>query len=289
MMRLLAWLLFSGLAAWNYLPTLRWMVARWDESESYMAHAWLIPPISIFLLWQMRDALRKTPNAPTWVGFIWIVAGLIGHLVAGLADVSSLSGLTLGVVLFGFVLLQHGWPMAKAVWFPIVFLLCMVPPPEFIIDKMNFSLKLMAADLATGLLNVLAIPAIREGSFMVFGNEKLAIGDVCSGLRSLLALLSLGLLYAWMVRDKGKRQVVAVLLMAIPAAIIGNGLRIFLVACLVMAFGQKAIFKPLIGTWDLHLFTGAIIFVAAFGCLFLVTFLMDKWIPIQKTPVTDAS
>jgi exosortase len=285
------WAVFAILLIANYFPTLKWMIARWDEADSYMAHGWLIPPISAFLLWQERARLRlafasgSVPgsksvfgSATLW-GFLFICVGLAFHLVAGMADVSSISGITLVLVLYGFVVLRFGWPMARLAWFPILFLLFMVPPPEFVISKMNFSLKLLASDLATALLNLIGLPAIRQGSYMIFGDEKLAVGDVCSGLRSLLALLSLGVLYAWMIRDKGKAHVWAVLLMAIPAAIVGNGIRIFLVSLLVIWLGQEAVFRSIIGTWDLHLFTGAIIFAAAFCCLWLVSLILDKAMP----------
>jgi len=260
------------------------MVERWDEPGTYMAHGWLIPPISIWLLWQLRDALRQAPRGQGGseaLGFAIILSGLILHVIAGLADVSSISGLTLVAVLYGFVLLLEGRPIARVAWFPILFLAFMVPPPEFIISKMNFSLKLMAADMATGLLNTVGLPAIRQGSYMIFGDEKLAVGDVCSGLRSLLALIDLGVLYAWLVRERGKAHVLGILLMAVPAAIVGNGVRIFLVSCLVLAFGQASVFRPLVGTWDMHLFTGAFIFIAAFGCLYLVTAVLDRLAPAR--------
>lgn len=288
-----AWAAFAILIIANYFPTFKWMVARWDETDSYMAHGWLIPPISAFLLWQERARIRNvlaSASVRGWgslSGFLLVCAGLAFHVVSGMADVSSISGITLVLVLYGFTLLRFGWPMGKVVWFPILFLLFMVPPPEFVISKMNFSLKLLASDLATGLLNLIGLPAIRQGSYMIFGEEKLAVGDVCSGLRSLLALLSLGVLYAWMIREKGKAHVLAVLLMAIPAAIVGNGIRIFLVSLLVIWLGQAAVFRSLIGSWDLHLFTGAIIFAAAFGCLWLVTLILDKAMP--RKPVFRAS
>jgi exosortase len=283
----LTWAVFAALLILNYLATLKWMVARWDEAESYMAHGWLIPPISLWLLWLERDKLARAPRSGTAAGFYFIAVSLVLHVIAGLADVSSISGLTLVGVVFGFALLRFGWPVARIAWFPIVFLAFMIPPPEFVISKMNFTLKLTAADFATGLLNLTGFPAIRQGSFMVFGSEKLAVGDVCSGLRSLLALLSLSVLYAWLIRERGKAHVLAVLLMAVPAAIVGNGVRIFLVSCLVMALGQEAVFKPRIGTWDLHLFTGAFIFIAAFGCLYLATFVIDK-IQAARSPRVPA-
>jgi exosortase len=252
------------------------MEARWDEPESYMAHGWLIPFVSLWLIFLERRHLRRVHVAGSPLG-LWVIAlALLFHIIAGLADVSSISGLTLVPLLLGFVWLRFGAPTLKLTWFPIFFLAFMVPPPEFIISGMNFTLKLKAADLATFLLDLTGLASIRQGSFMMFGSDRLAIGDVCSGLRSLLALLSLSVLYAYLIRDKGKWHVLAVLVTGIPAAIIGNGLRIFLVAYLVTWLGAERVFKPIIGSWDLHLFTGAVIFAAAFGCLYAVNAVLDS-------------
>lgn len=290
------WGLFGLLLAANYFPTLKWMVERWDEPASYMTHGWLIPPIAAFLAWQRRGELRARARGPggpggsgAW-GFAVLAIALLLHIVAGLADVSSISGLTLVAVLFGFILLREGGPAARALWFPVLFLAFMVPPPEFVISKLNFSLKLVAADMATGLLDLFGQPAIRQGSYMIFGDQRLAVGDVCSGLRSLLALLDLGVLFAYMVRDRGRLHVAAVLAMAVPAAVVGNGLRIFLVSCLVLWLGQEAVFKPRVGSWDLHLFTGALIFIAAFGCLYLALLLADAAAGrLRRRPTREAA
>jgi exosortase len=208
-------------------------------------------------------------------GLILLLPALLLHLIAGLADVSSLSGMFLIPAIMGFAALLHGTAFLKAAAFPIFFLIFMVPPPEFVISTLNFSLKLLAADTAEWLLNFTGVAAVRQGSFMLFGSEKLAIGDVCSGLRSLLSLIALSVLYGWMVRTRGKTHLAGVLLAAIPAAIIGNGVRIFLVSYLVLWLGQDAVFKPILGDWDLYLFTGSIIFAAALGCLFAITAICD--------------
>lgn len=267
---------FAVLFVLNYLPTFRWMVGRWEEEGSYMSHGWLIAPISLWLLWMDRRRIAAAPIAPSHGGWWLILPALLLHVVSGLADVSSISGLTMVPLLAGFVVLRFGWAVARAVWFPLAFLVFMVPPPEFVISGINFRLKFIASDMAAWLLNMTGLPAVRTGSFMLFGEEKLAIGDVCSGLRSLLALLSIGVLHAWMVRGRGRLQVLAVLLATIPAAIIGNGLRIWVVSYLVYKLGQEAVFKPLVGSWDLHLLTGGIIFLGALGILAGVTALMDK-------------
>lgn len=269
------WVAFAALFVLAYLPTWAWMIQRWDEAESYISHGWLIPPISAWLLWRSRADLAAAAGPGATGGLLLVAASLAFHLVAGLADVSSISGLTMIPLLLGFTALRFGWRAMRSVWFPIAFLAFMVPPPEFIISGINFTLKLMAADMAAAFLNATGLPAVRTGSFMLFGDEKLAIGDVCSGLRSLLSLLSIGVLFAWMIRSRGWANVLAVLAAMLPAAIIGNGLRIGLVAYLVHWLGHEKVFVPLVASWDLHLFTGAVIFIGAFLTLFAASSLVD--------------
>ena len=282
-----SWLLFAGLAFANWLPTFRWMLDRWTEDESYTSHGPLIPLVSAMLLWLDRERLRAAAGEGSPWGLALLLPALLLHLVAGLADVSSLSGLFLIPAILGFAALLHGTAFLRAAWFPLCFLVFMVPPPEFVISTLNFSLKLLAADTAEWLLNLTGVAAVRQGSFMLFGDEKLAIGDVCSGLRSLLSLVALAVLFAWMVRDRGRLHPWAVLIAALPAAIVGNGVRICLVSYLVLWFGKDAVFTPIVGDWDLHLFTGSIIFIAAMGCLVAVTALCDR-LPGARRPQETA-
>jgi exosortase len=252
------------------------MVERWNEDESYHSHGFLIPLIAGFLAWAATPNNWKAGSDRRILGFIIASAALLLHLIAGVEDVNSISGFTLIPVIFGFSIMMLGWKGSKPLWFPILYLWFMVPLPDFITSGLNFKLKLIAADLATLLLNIIGIPSIREGSFMLFGDQKLAVGDVCSGLRSLLSLVSLGVLYAWMVRTRSRYHVLAVMLAIVPAAILGNGLRIFVVSLLVYALGSETVFKPLVGSMDIHLLTGGIIFGGAFGTLFGVSKVMDQ-------------
>jgi exosortase len=269
------WAVFVSLLILNYLPTFRWMIERWNEPGSFMSHGWLVPAISAWLLWREREGVRLSAGPGAASGWLLIFPALALHLVSGLADVASLSGLTLIPLLAGFTALRFGWKTLRAAWFPILFLAAMVPPPEFIISGINFNLKLLAADIAAWLLNVTGLPAVRTGSFMLFGEERLAVGDACSGLRSLLSLLSFGVLFAWLVRSKGKAQVLAVLAATVPAAVLGNGLRICLVSYLVYWLGAEKVFRPRIGSWDLHLLTGGVIFAAALGVLVGISVLLE--------------
>ncbi len=269
------WGLFAVLCLWNYWPTWKWIIARWEEAESYMSHGWLIVPISAYLLWQVRGKLGPREQAG-WTPLLLFGLALFLHFLSGVADVSSISGFTMVLAIFAFFWMVEGWKRTQIAWFAIFFLVFMIPPPEFVISGINFRLKLVAADIAALLLNVTGLGAIRAGSFMIFGEQRLAIGDVCSGLRSLLSLMALGVLYAYLIRDKGWKHVVAILIATAPAAILGNGIRIGLVCYLVHGFGPEKVFKPIVGDWDLHLITGGIIFGSALACLLSVSWLMDK-------------
>jgi exosortase len=272
------WLVFAALLVPLYWPTLEWMVGRWNEDESYHSHGFLIPLVSAFLAWSARAEAAGGSAAPApgrkagfWIAF----SAVILHLLAGVEDVNSISGFTLIPLVFGFTVMMLGWRGSRPFWFAIAYLWFMVPLPDFVISGLNFRLKLVAADLATSLLNLAGLPAIREGSYMLFGEEKLAVGDVCSGLRSLLSLVALGVLYAWLVRARGWLHVLAVTAAIMPAAVLGNGLRIFVVSGLVYFLGTEPVFKPLFGDVDVHLLTGGIIFAGAFLTLFAVSSAMD--------------
>jgi exosortase len=133
----------------------------------------------------------------------------------------------------------------------------------------------VAADFAARMLNVSGLPAIHAGSFLLFGNEKLAVGDVCSGLRSMLSLVALGTIYAWLVRDRGRPLVLAILLAIVPSAVFGNGLRIYIVSLLVYFTGSETVFTPIAFGTDLHLLTGGLIFIGAFSVLYAISSAYD--------------
>jgi len=246
------------------------MISRWEETDSYSAHGWLIPPVCACLLWRDRRKIADAwlhPGQGRALGLGLCLAALGFHALMGLFDVSSLSLATLLPFGAGLALILGGRPMLKTTWFAIAFLFFMMPLPDFMISGMNFRLKLIAADLAAGFLNHTGIPAIRTGSFLIFENTRLAVGDVCSGLRSLISLIALGVLYARFMDTRAKA--VSILLLVLPAALFGNGLRIVVVSWLVLGLGRDFVFTPFVADWDVHLLTGAVIFLGTFSVLWL--------------------
>lgn len=260
------------LALVAYLPTLQWMYERWMAKESYYGHGFLIPIVSAVIIWQRRDALKKINISRDWMG-LYIVAGcILVHIICASLRVYFISGFSFVFLLYGLVIFFFGREMARKLTFPIFFLLTMVPLPLVLISNMTVKLKLFAAQCATFVLNHIGFPSIRDGSVIRMPYSFIAVEAPCSGLRSLIALLTLGLIFAYAARASYAKKTV-LFLSSVPIAIATNVVRIVLLASVNDLYGEKAA----MGLF--HDFTGFLVFALAFGGLYGVS----RWVE-EKGP-----
>src|SRR3989338_8864754 len=105
-----------------YLPTINWMIERWNAEESYYSHGFLIPLISIFLVWQKKDKLAEAKISSDARGIWLIAAGLLAHIICGILKVGFISGFSLVLVIYGLVLFFFGKEIVRILNFPIFFL-----------------------------------------------------------------------------------------------------------------------------------------------------------------------
>jgi len=184
------------------------------------------------------------------------------------ARVSLLVGLA------GLILFLRGSQTLRTVVFPLAYLLFMIPPPAIIMNQIAFPLQLMAARLATGTLDLIGIPVLREGNVIDLAPMRLEVTEACSGIRSLIALLALAVIFAYLTQRRwGPRVLVA--LSAIPIALITNAARITLTGVLVETVGPAA------GIGFYHEFSGLVIFVLAFLLLAAESVVLSR---ILRTP-----
>ncbi len=221
-----AWLKALGLLgltwaaiALLFLPTAQSMVAIWERSETY-AHGYVILPIALWLIWRDRQRLAAVETRPdpraliAVVGLLllWLVAWAGGVLVA---EQYALVGLWIAAVwaLFGPGLL-------KAAAFPLFYLLLMVPNGEFLMQPlMDFT-----ADFTVAAVRLVGLPVYRDGTYFSLPSGDWSVVETCSGIRYILASLTLGLLYAYLTyRSLGKRIAFTVASIVVP--IIANGFR----------------------------------------------------------------
>ncbi len=242
----------------------QWMIVRWEQPNSYYGHGWLIPPVAAFLLYLRRKQIAACPRMTCPAGLIVLIPALLVHLVGTRLQVGFLSGFALLGVLAGFVLTLFGPRMLRLTAFPILFLAFMVPVPAVLIETVSFRMKLLAARVATTLVDLLGVVAVRQGSHIRVAAGALIVDDVCSGLKYLISLTAFGALYAHISRLRfwGKATI---FLLSVPIAFVANVLRVMLMVLSAEAWGVETVEQ-----WYFHDLFGFLLFISAFLCLFLV-------------------
>ncbi len=230
--------LLVPLLAAVYATVVPGMVGQWSEDPNY-SHGFLVPLIAGYFVYQKWDSLELTPVRPNWLGLPVILCSL-ALLMVGIAGTeyftmrSSMVFLLAGIVLYWF-----GWPVLRCLALPIGFLLFMVPLPYIVYDAMAFPLKLFITKVSVWVLKVSGVIVWREGNIIMFPQTVLEVADACSGLRSLMSLLALGVAFAFFSQTTNLKRILLVLA-TIPIAIITNMLRVIVTGFLAQYYGTAA-------------------------------------------------
>jgi len=251
-----------------YIPTFIWMIDRWSSAETYYSHGFLVPLISGFIIWQKRKELNKLKIKPLNSGWLFFGVGISIHAISALWQVAFSSGFSLILVLMGLVLLCLGEEFLKQLLFPILFLTFMIPLPLVAIANLSFRLKIFASQVSTIIVNKLGVVAVREGSVIKTAHSYLVVEDPCSGIRSLIALIALGVLMAYFSNISRAKKII-LFLSSIPIAILSNIIRIVSVTLTSEMYGSK------FATGAFHDVMGILVFVFAFIGLSMMAKLLE--------------
>jgi exosortase len=228
----------ATLALGIFAPILYYMVLHWKSVGDY-SHGFLVGPLAIYFAWERRDKLRRAPIEPSWWGVLPLALGSTA-LAVGRLGVELMAMRTAFVLtLIGLVLLLLGRPIFRILRFPLLFLFLMVPLPQSLVNVIAFPLQLIAADMAVEWLHWLSIPALREGNIIHLASTPLFVAEACSGLRSLMALGTLAVVFAYFFR-KSMLERIIIVLSAIPIAILVNAFRVALTGYLTHNLGERA-------------------------------------------------
>jgi exosortase len=267
-----------GLCYWNVISKL---LHDWAHDDNY-SHGFLIVPLALYFVWERRARVAAAPYRRSWLGLA-VIIGSLALLVAGtLGAELFISRLSIIFLIAGAVLFVAGFEALRIVAFPIAFLLLMVPPPAIIFNQIAFPLQLLASQFGESTLQAFSIPVLREGNVIILANTTLEVAEACSGIRSLISLLTLGIVYGYFIdRRPAVRTVIA--LSTIPIAIVANGLRVAGTGIAAHYYGADA------AEGFFHTFSGWIVFVAAFALLYVVATLIIKLAPspIPTTPTAN--
>ncbi|MFA6217013.1 MAG: exosortase/archaeosortase family protein [Candidatus Omnitrophota bacterium] len=252
----------------TYIPTFIWMVQRWSAADTYYSHGFLIPLISCFIVWRKREILCKLLKESSGWGWLFFIVGVVIHSISALWQVSFSSGFSLILVLIGLILLFYGKDFLKHLMFPVLFLVFMIPLPMVAIANLSFRLKIFASQIATIIVNKLGILAIREGSVIKTAHSYVVVEDPCSGIRSLIALIALGVLMAYLSNVSRTKKMI-LFLSSIPIALCANIIRITVLALISEIYGSA------VATGKVHDVMGVLVFVFAFAGLAMVRKILE--------------
>jgi exosortase len=266
-----SWLILAVPCAWLYAPVVSKLVHDWSHDENY-SHGFLIVPLAAWFAWQQRDRLAAAAARPSMIGLLAICGALALVIVGRLGAELFLTRVSLLVIVAGAVLFLHGWHHLRVLTFPILFLLLMVPLPAIVFNQIAFPLQLLASRVGTAGIQACAVPVLREGNVIVLADTSLEVAEACSGIRSLVSLLTLGILYGYFTDPRPwMRTVIA--LSTIPIAIAANAARVTGTGVLAHYYGVEA------ATGFFHTFSGWLVFVVAFLLLFVVSRVLERLAP----------
>jgi len=263
-------LIALGFAA-LYRDVLIKLVRDWSQDDNY-SHGFLIVPIALYFAWERRDRLMEAPIKPSMLGLIAVILSVIVLAAGELGAELFLTRISILGVIAGSILFVLGWEHLRILFLPVAFLLLMIPIPAIIFNQIAFPLQLLASRFGETTLWAMQIPVLREGNVITLANTQLEVAEACSGIRSLISLLTLGIVYGYFMHPSvWVRTLLA--LATIPVAILANGFRVAGTGIAAHYYGPEA------AEGFFHTFSGWLVFLAAFAMLFVMHRLIAWWAP----------
>ena len=259
----IAWgpvLLLAALVILLYHRVAVKLVTDWYELPDF-SHGFLIPLFAAYLLWDKRDALRRTPVVPTWAG-LWLVGVGLFELLIGIFGADLFFQRTSFILLtIGLAWTLLGKKMLGELKFVLFVLVLAIPLPTILFNQITFPLQLFASRIASEILPLAGVPVLQEGNVINLPAMPLEVAEACSGIRSLMSLFTVAVIFGYLFERATARRVVLALC-SIPIAVAANVARIVGTGLCVQYWDpQKAL-------GFFHEFSGWLMFVVSLVCLY---------------------
>jgi exosortase len=251
-----------GLLLWLYIHVLTHLVLQWWNDPDF-THGFFVPLFSAFVVWQERSRLAALIPRPSWTGLFLLAFGMCVLILGQLGADIFLPRVSLLIVLAGLIVLFRGWNFFRALLFPWAFLFLMIPIPAIIFNHITFPLQLLTSRVASTTLPWMGVPVFREGNVINLPVMQLEVAEACSGIRSLMSLATLAVIYGYLMERKAAVRILLVLA-SVPIAVLANSLRIVGTGLLVQYWDPEK------AQGFFHEFQGWLVFVASLAMLYLL-------------------
>jgi exosortase D (VPLPA-CTERM-specific) len=247
-----------------YWGTINGLINFWSTDGDY-SYAFLMPLITGYIIWEKRKQIVSTPLGTNWLGSVFFFVFLCISLYGILGSSPSAVRPAIPLMILSITFFCFGTAMFRVLAFPLSVLIFMIPLPTVVQAKIGVPLKLIATKLGVFMMQLFGISVFIEGNVIDLGVTQLQVADACNGLRYILPLFAMGVLFAYFFEKIRWKQLVLVLA-TIPIAIIANAFRVGMTGILVSYYGISA------AEGLFHDFSGWLVFMLSFGLLFLIHF-----------------
>lgn len=247
----------------------------WRSDEQ--GHGPIIFAVSLWLLFNLRYPLAELESRPATVSGMLVLA--MGGLLYAIGRSQDIWIFSIGSqiwVLAGLALLFKGWRGLRLIWFPLFFMLFMVPLPEALVAAVTAPLKSAVSLVASNLLYAAGYPIGRSGVMLTVGQYQLMVADACAGLNSMFTLEALGMLYMNLMRYTSVARNMALALALVPIAFCANIGRVMILVLVTYYFGDAA------GQGFVHGFAGMVLFLIALMLMLLLDRLLNAFFKPER-------
>ena len=240
-----------------YVPT--WVdLSRSIWATEAQAHGPIILGVALWFFWKLRLTIHDAPARPAaGAGWSLFILGLLLYAIGRSQDILLFEVGSQIIVIASLLLILRGWATLGAAWFPLFFLLFMIPLPGAFVDALTLPMKMAVSYVAENILYWVGYPISRSGVILQIGQYKLLVADACAGLHTLLTLEALGLLYLNLVRRDSLFRNAGLALLIVPISFTANVIRVMVLALITYHWGDAA------GQGFLHGFAGMVLFLSA--------------------------
>ena len=258
---------------------LKELVNTWGTQEEY-SYGYIIPFITLFLIWQKKDRLELLRFKGSWVGFAFVALGLALFLVGNLSTIFVIVQYAFLLVLIGVLLSYTGWQGMRPIIVPLLVLAFMIPLPVFLFNNLSAELQLISSQIGVAVIRLFGISVYLQGNVIDLGVFKLQVIDACSGLRYLFPLMTLSFIAAYFFKGAFWKRAI-IFLSSIPITVLMNSFRIGVIGVTVDNWG------PSMAEGVLHEFEGWVVFMSCTGVLIIEMWLLAK-IGKERMPLREA-
>jgi exosortase len=251
-----------------YAPVLQRLIWQWATDED-LGHGFFVPVVVAWIVWRRRARLMAIPVRPNYWGLLLLAWGMVQMLLGAIGAELFLARTAFVISVVGVIVVVCGISVLRALLFPLFLLLFMIPIPAIIYAQITLPLQLFASSVAAGVLNAIGIPVLQTGNVLELANgRQLSVVEACSGIRSLMSLSFLSLVYAWFFDPKPWMRG-ALLVATVPIAILANATRVAIT-------GIISANNPTMAEGFYHGVEGAVLFLFALALVVVCHALINR-------------